>query len=68
MQNNRITIKEAADLLGLAQQTLRIFLQHGKFSEFGYATKTSSKWTYYINRKALLDYLRVKEPTQVVVA
>lgn len=64
---NRVKIKEAAEILGLPQQTLRVFLQNGKFKEFAEATKinNSRHWTYYINRNRLEDYLKIKnEPNQ----
>lgn len=57
----RISIRDSAELLGLSQQTLRVFLQNGKFSEFATACKTSSKWTYYINEERLWQYLLRKE-------
>lgn len=55
----RVKIKEAAIKLGLPVQTLRVFLQYGKFQEFGVAIKksTSSQWIYYINRQRLEEYL-----------
>lgn len=60
MSNQRITIKQAAELLGVSQQFLRIGLQQGKFS-FGVAVKTSpSRYTYYVNADRLLAYLGAK--------
>lgn len=63
----RLSIKKAAEILDLPSQTLRVFLQNGKFSEFATATKigTSTHWTYYINEQRLMKYLGMeKEPTQ----
>lgn len=54
-------IKDAAKLLGLADQTLRIFLQHGKFPEFAIAVKTSSRWTYYIEEFKLRSYISTNQ-------
>lgn len=48
MKNNRLTVKEAADLMGATQQFVRCGLAEGKFP-WGYAVKTSSKWTYFIS-------------------
>ena len=52
----RITIKEAAKLMGVSQQFIRIGLQHGIFP-FGVAVKMSSRYTYYINEEKLLAYI-----------
>lgn len=57
MSNQRITIKQAAELLGVSQQFLRIGLQQGKFP-FGIAVKTSrNRYTYYINSTQFVKYL-----------
>jgi hypothetical protein len=57
--SSNISIKEAASLLGVSQQMLRVSLQQGLFS-FGFAVKIkdSSKYTYYINRQQLNDYIK----------
>lgn len=64
MKEKRITTEKAAQLLGLPVQTLRIFMQNGKFSEFATAIKRegSKHWIYYINAPRLYDYLKTKEP------
>lgn len=54
---SRITIKETAEMLNISQQTLRVALQQNAFPEFGKAIKTSSKYTYYINKERLIKYL-----------
>lgn len=60
MSNQRLTIKQAAELLGVSQQFLRIGLQQDKFP-FGTAVKTSpSRYTYYISADRLLAYLGAK--------
>lgn len=48
----RVKIKEAAKLLDIPEQTLRVGLQRGLFP-FGEAVKQSERYTYYINRKRL---------------
>lgn len=65
----RVSIKEASQKLGLPQQTLRVFLQNGKFKEFAEATKinNSRHWTYYINRNRLEDYLKIKKESNQLV-
>jgi len=64
MKEKRMTTEKAAQLLGLPVQTLRIFMQNGKFSEFATAIKRegSKHWIYYINAPRLYDYLKTKEP------
>ena len=64
MKEKRMTTEKAAQLLGLSVQTLRIFMQNGKFTEFATAIKRegSKHWIYYINAPRLYDYLKIKEP------
>lgn len=64
MKEKRMTTDKAAQLLGLPVQTLRIFMQNGKFPEFATAIKRegSKHWIYYINAPRLYDYLKIKEP------
>jgi hypothetical protein len=61
MDNPNVSIKCAAELLGISQQMLRIGLQQNAFP-FGVAIKIkdSSKYTYYINRNQLNQYLNRK--------
>ena len=50
-------VSEAATMLGMNTQTLRLALQQQLFP-FGVAVKTSeNRYTYYINRKRLERYL-----------
>ena len=65
----RMSTKKAATLLGLPEQTLRVFLQYGRFKEFGEAIKKegSKHWTYYINKNRLYNYLGIKEPVQTAI-
>lgn len=46
----RLTIRKAAQLMGVSEQFLRIGLRKGIFP-FGYAVKMSGRWTYYISRE-----------------
>ena len=52
----KVSVKEAAKLMGVSQQFVRIGLQQNRFP-FGTAVKMSSRWTYYINEEKLLAYI-----------
>lgn len=69
MKSERIKTEKAAQLLGLPVQTLRVFIQQGKFSEFASAIKKegSKLWIYYINATRLYEYLNIKEPIQTAI-
>lgn len=58
---NRLTTKEAAELMNVSQQFIRIGLQRG-ILPFGYAVKSSSKWTYYISPAKFTEYTGIKVP------
>lgn len=50
-------VDEAAKLLKMNTQTLRLALQQERF-DFGTAVKTSEhRWTYYISEKRLERYI-----------
>ena len=53
----RVKIKEAAELLGISQQFIRIGMQRNQLP-IGTAVKMSSVWTYYISRERLDAYLK----------
>lgn len=69
MKNQRIKTEKAAQLLGLPVQTLRVFIQQGKFSEFAIAIKKerSKHWIYYINATRLYEYLNIKGSIQTAI-
>lgn len=69
MKSQRMKTEKAAQLLGLPVQTLRVFIQNGKFPEFATAIKKegSKHWTYYINATRLYEYLKMKEPIQTAI-
>lgn len=48
----RMTVKEAAELLNVNPQYIRVGLQQKKF-KWGYAKKGTSKWHYYIDQENL---------------
>lgn len=56
---NRLSIIEAAELMHVSQQFIRVGLQRG-ILPFGYAVKTSSKWTYYISPLKFTEYTGIK--------
>ena len=51
-----ISVKEAAEILGVSQQFVRIGLQQGTLP-IGTAVKMSSRWTYHISPKLLEEYV-----------
>ena len=59
MSKNRLTIKEAAELMNCTQQFIRVGLQRNIFT-FGYAIKTSTRWNYYISRQKFEEVTGIK--------
>jgi hypothetical protein len=53
---SRVKVSEAAALMGVSEQFVRVGLQRGLLP-IGTAVKLSSKWTYYISRKLLSEYI-----------
>ena len=53
----RISILEAAEIMDVNPQFLRIALQQGRFSSFGVAIKRKH-WAYYINTERFIKYMR----------
>lgn len=45
-----MSVREAARIIGCSEQTIRVGIQQGVFP-WGQAIKSSSKYTYVINRK-----------------
>lgn len=52
----RVSVKEAASLLGVSQQFVRIGMQRGELP-IGSAVKMSTKYTYCIPKERLENYL-----------
>lgn len=48
-----LTVREVARIIGTSEQTIRVGLQQGVFS-WGQAIKSSSKYTYIINREKFM--------------
>ena len=50
-----ITVKDAAKIMGVSQQFIRIGMQRGLLP-IGTAVQMSSIWTYHISPKLLYEY------------
>ena len=48
MAENRLSIKEAAALMNVSEQFIRVGMQRNLLP-FGFAVKNKSKWCYYIS-------------------
>lgn len=57
-EENRLSVDQAAKLMEASKQFVRIGLQQGIFP-WGYAVKTSTQWTYYINKKKFMEHERI---------
>jgi hypothetical protein len=56
VERQRVTIKEAAKILGISEQYVRLGLQSGELP-FGTAVKMSSIYTYHISPKLFKEYI-----------
>lgn len=52
-----MNVREAAKLLNVSQQFVRIGLQQQRLP-IGTAVKMSSRWTYHISEKMLFEYIK----------
>lgn len=52
----RLKVKEAAQILGISPQGIRLGMQLQKLP-IGIAVKINSKWNYHISQKLLFDYM-----------
>lgn len=59
MINNRMTVKNAAGLLGCSEQVIRRGLQQGTL-KFGMAVKSSNQWTYIITKQKFEEITGIK--------
>ena len=59
LHENRLTVKEAAKLLGCGEQTIRMGLQQVLYN-WGYAVKTSSFYTYVILASKFYEENKIK--------
>lgn len=53
----KLTILEASKIMNVSPQFLRIGLQKDKFP-FGFAVKMEKKWSYYVSKVRLENYLK----------
>ena len=59
--SKKISVKDAAAILGKSQQFVRVGLQRERLP-IGTAVKMSSRWTYHISPKLLQEYVgEIKE-------
>ncbi|MBR5582971.1 MAG: hypothetical protein IKW21_00415 [Lachnospiraceae bacterium] len=56
---NRITVAQAAELLGASEQFIRVGLQK-KELPFGFAVKLSGHWTYVITKQKFEESTGIK--------
>ncbi len=56
---NRLSVADAASLLGVSEQTIRIGLQQ-KQLDFGQAVKTSGQWVYIITKQKFEEVTGIK--------
>jgi len=61
---NKLSVNRAAELMNVGSQFLRLGLQQGKFP-FGWAVKTSTKWTYYISKSKFTEHTGIKVGDEV---
>lgn len=54
IESNKLSVPEAAEIMGVTPQFLRLALQQGRFP-FGVAVKMK-RWSYYINEKKFYEY------------
>lgn len=54
----RITVTQAAKIMGVSPMFVRIGIQRG-ILKFGTCIKMSSEYTYHISSGALAEYLRI---------
>lgn len=59
MDSNRLSVVQAAKLLGASEQFVRIGLQQ-KELPFGFAVKTSGQWTYVITKQKFEETTGIK--------
>lgn len=57
MESTNVSVSEAASLMGVSQQFVRVGLQRG-ILPFGCAVQISTdRYTYFISRSKLLEYV-----------
>ena len=56
---NRLSVKRCAELMGASEQFIRVGLQKGIFP-WGYAVKTSTRWTYWISPEKFSQHTGIR--------
>lgn len=65
MQAGNVSVLEAARIMGVSQQFVRVGLQQG-ILPFGCAIQiTKKKYTYFISRAKLAEYVGIDEDTMI---
>ena len=60
MEKNNLTIEEAARLMGVSRQFVRVGLQRGLLP-FGYAVQISTdRYTYFISKQKFAEYTGIQ--------
>lgn len=57
---DRIKVSDAARLMGVSEQFIRIGMQRGRLP-IGEAVQMSSKWTYYVSPKLFYEFTGIKK-------
>ena len=61
MENERVTVKEAAQVLGMSQQGVREHMKRNLFpNPIGYVTKIGQTYQYHIYRRMLNKHIGVE--------
>lgn len=60
----RMTVAEAAEIMGVSKDYVRIGLQRGLLP-FGTAVKMSNRYTYYISSKQFFKYLGIDDYNEI---
>lgn len=60
---DRLSVQQTAKLMNAGEQFIRRGLVENRFP-FGYAVKTSSKWTYFISASKFTEYTGIKIPNE----
>lgn len=56
----KLTIQQAAKIMGVTPRFLHLGLQHNKFP-FGAAVKMDKRWSYYINAERFQKYIEGRD-------
>ena len=64
MKENRLSVKQAAKLMGASEQFIRVGLQKG-ILPFGYAVKNKSKWNYCIPAAKFTEETGIVVPEEI---